>query len=183
MILAARFLCQPQIALYRPPLALGAYAPVAVQARILPAVDVSAPQQRIILAVGGDHLAYALRFGHRAAHKLFALHSPAVIREGYAIRRKARHIGQLLAPLADGYRRIRVNAYHRIPLDYIYLLLYIFYVVGHGIQIRHGADIGISPVRRRKRAAFDRFFIKKSRLSEMHMHITESRKNISIVEI
>ena len=64
--------------------------------------------------------------------------------------------------------------------DYIKLFFNIFNTVGNRVKIGHGAHIGISPAGCRKGACPYGFFIKKSRFSEMHMHIAKSRKNIYI---
>ena len=48
--------------------------------------------------------------------------------------------------------------------------------VRHGIEIRHGRDVGEAAVGRGKRAGPDRLFIRKSRFTKMYMHINETGK-------
>ena len=46
--------------------------------------------------------------------------------------------------------------------------------VGHRIKVRHGAYAGVSARGRRHRTGLYTLLIKKTRLSEMDMHITET---------
>jgi hypothetical protein len=61
--------------------------------------------------------------------------------------------------------------------DALQLMLKMDCRVRNGIQIGHGANCGITAPCGGKRAGFDGLFIRKSRLSEMYMHITKARKN------
>ena len=60
MVGAAGFLHQLQIPLDGPPLGLGADAPVAVGTGVAAVVDVAAPQQAVVFAVGYNQLAKGL---------------------------------------------------------------------------------------------------------------------------
>ena len=85
VIAAARLPHQFQIPLDGPPLALGADAPMSVGAGISAVVDVAAPQQGIVLAVGHDQLAEALGLQHGAAHHITILNALSVVGEGHRV--------------------------------------------------------------------------------------------------
>ena len=48
--------------------------------------------------------------------------------------------------------------------------------VRHGIQVRHGGDMGKAAVRSGHRAGADGFLIRKSRFTKMYMYIHETGK-------
>ena len=52
--------------------------------------------------------------------------------------------------------------------------------VRHGAEVRHGAHARKPAACRRQGAGFHRLFIRKSRLSKMHMHIDQTGKNDDI---
>ena len=85
MIATARLPHQLQIPLNGPPLALGADAPVAMGLGIGTVMDIAAPQEGIVLAVGHDQLAQALGLHHGAAHHVAVLNAFSVIGEGHHI--------------------------------------------------------------------------------------------------
>ena len=70
---------QLQIPLDGPPLALGADAPVAVGLGVGAVMDIAAPQEGIVLAVGHDQLAEALGLQHGAAHHITILNALSVV--------------------------------------------------------------------------------------------------------
>ena len=49
--------------------------------------------------------------------------------------------------------------------------------VRHRIQVGHGAHRSIAAVSRRPGAGQDRLLVRKTRLSEMHVHITKAGEN------
>ena len=110
MVAAACLPHQRQIPLDLPPLALRADAPVAVGAGIRPVVDVAAPQQRVVLAVGHDELAQLLGLPHGAAHHVVILYAPSVVGEGDDIRRQLLQRGQLRTLLSHGDRAVGEDA-------------------------------------------------------------------------
>ena len=85
VIAAARLPHQLQIPLDGPPLALGADAPVAVGLGVGAVMDIAAPQEGIVLAVGHDQLAQAFGLQHGAAHHVAVLNAFSVIGEGHHI--------------------------------------------------------------------------------------------------
>ena len=140
-------------------------------------VYVSSEEQGVVLAVGGDYLAETLGGGHRLSHHFVVLHAFSVVGECADLIRHALHIGELLAFFADGYRAVGQNFYRRAALYRVQLNLQMFRAVRHGVEVRHRADRRVSSVRRGGRAGSDGFFIRKTRLSEMHMNITKTGHN------
>ena len=110
VVAAAGLPYQCQIPLDLPPLALRADAPVAVGAGIRPVVDIAAPQQRVVLAVGHDELTQFLGLPHGAAHHVAILHPSSVVGEGDHIRRQLLQCGQLRALLPHGDRAVGQDA-------------------------------------------------------------------------
>ena len=113
-------------------------------------------------------------FFHGPAHQLRALHTAAVIGKACRQRRKKRKIGQFFTLLPPGDGRKGMNADHSLLLNQIELQVQVRRTIRHRIQIRHGKNIGISAPGRGGRAGADGFLIKKSRLSQMHMHIAKA---------
>ena len=64
----------------------------------------------------------------------------------------------------------------RIVADFAELLAEMFRRVGNRLQIRHGADVGIAAVSCRTGSCGNRFLIRKARLTQMNMHISETGK-------
>ena len=58
---------------------------MSVGAGISAVVDVAAPQQGIVLAVGHDQLAEALGLQHGAAHHVAVLNALSVVGEGHRV--------------------------------------------------------------------------------------------------
>ena len=82
-----------QVAFDLAPFALGADALVAVGGGIAPVVDVSAVQQGVVFAVGGEDHVFAGGCLHGGAHHLPALHAGAVVGEGAAAALERGEVG------------------------------------------------------------------------------------------
>ena len=171
---AFRLVRQLQVALDRPPFALGDDAAVIVRLGIAPRVNVAAVQQRIVLAVRRDDLAKRRRARHGLAHDRGVLHAASVVGKRDDVRGHALEIGDSLAPFADGQRAVGKNLHACGAADHLPLNIQRFNAVGHGIQIGHGAHGRKAAVRRGQRARADRFLIRKARLTQMHMNIHET---------
>ena len=168
---------QTEIPLYLTPLALPADAPVSMGAGVGPVVDVAAAQQRLVLAVGHDHLPQTAGLFHGLTHPALALHALAVIGKGDHPPRHGLHVGQLLPPLAPGDGSVRVHGDEGGAGDGLLLAAQRLPILRHGGEIGHGAQRGVAPPGRRRRAAADGLLIRKTRLPQMHMHICETGKN------
>ena len=94
------------------PLAFGADAPVALGFGIGPVVNIAAPEQRIVFAVGDDELSQGLGLNHGFFHHAWVLDSSAVIGEGDDLGGKGRHVGKdpALLALCDGGIGVDGNA-------------------------------------------------------------------------
>ena len=165
------------------PLALGADAPVAVLPGVGPVVDVPAAEEGIVLAVGGDDLVQPFGLRHGGAHQLRALDPPAVVREPRRIRGHGFQVRQGLALLPPGDGPVGVDMDHRVPADDLQLLLQVLPAVRHRIQVRHGAHVGEAPPGGCQGAGADGLLIRKSRLSQMNVHINETGKHCGIMKI
>ena len=164
MIATARLPHQLQIPLNGPPLALGADAPVTVGPGVGAVVDVAAMKQAVVLAVGHDEPAQLFGFQHGRPHHLSVLHALAVIGKGHHVRGHGIQICQLLPFFALRNGAVGQDADHRVPADGI----------RHRVQVGHGAHRGIAAMGRRQRSGADGLLIRKTRLSEMYMHINET---------
>ena len=177
---ATRFLYKLYITLDRPPLAFRAYTRVSVKLGILAVVYITAPEQGIILAVSHYHFAESLRLVHRRKHHFLTLYATTVIREGNDLVCHTFHIRKFKSLLHNGYRAVRIDVYYGILFNNIELLCQILTRVRHRHKIGHSTHSGVSASCRRQRTGFYRFFIRKSRLTKMHVHIAKTGKNITI---
>ena len=177
VICAARLLRKAQVALDLLVFARARNAPVPVHSCVFAVVDISAEEQGVVLAVCGDYLAESFGGGHRLSHHFVILNAFSVVGECADLIRHALHIGELFAFFADGYRAVGQNFYRRAALYRVQLNLQMLRAVRHGVEVRHRADRRVSSVRRGGRAGSDGFFIRKTRLSEMHMNITKTGHN------
>ena len=88
-----------------------------------------------------------------------------------------RHVGQFalaLLPHRDG--RVRTHINDRFALNQRFLHCQMLRAVRRRIQIRHRADGRISAMRARRAAGRNGLLIRKSRLTQMHMHIHKAGK-------
>ena len=180
---AARLLREAQVALNLAPLALGAYAPVAVRPRVGPVVDVPALQERIHLAVRGEEVPRLRALRHAAAHHVLVLHAAPVVGEGRGQAVHTPDIRHLAALFAHGQRAVGIDLDEGVPLDYRELLRQTLRAVRHRVQVRHGAEGRVPAPRGRRRAGRNRLLIRKTRLSQMNMDINKTGKNTAIIEI
>ena len=177
VICAARLLRKAQVALDLLVFARARNAPVPVHSCIFAVVDISVEEQGVVLAVCGDYLAEPLGDGHRLSHHSVILNAFSVVGERADFVGHSFHVCELFAFFADGYRAVGQNFYRRAALYCVELNLQMFRAVRHGVEVRHRADRRVSSVRRGGRAGSDGFFIRKTRLSEMHMNITKTGHN------
>ena len=174
MVAAARLANKSEIAFYLPPFGFRADAAMSVHAGILAVVNVSAAQQRIVLAVRNYQLSERRRTKHCLTHDTVGLHAASVVRERDNIRRKLIHIRQLAARLAARYRAVRKHTDRCVALDYIQLLTQMRQAVRHGREIRHGTDGSVASVRACAAAGIYRLLIRKARLTKMYMYINKA---------
>ena len=125
----------------------------------------------------GDYLAEPLGGGHRLSHHFVILNAFSVVGERADFVGHSFHVCELFAFFADGYRAVGQNFYRRAALYRVQLNLQMFRAVRHGVEVRHRADRRVSSVRRGRRAGCNGFFIRKTRLSEMHVNITKTGDN------
>ena len=156
------------------PFALGADPRVAVGFCVGSVVDIAAAEQAIVLAVGGDQLPEALRLRHGRPHHFIVLHAPSVVGEGDHPGRQLFQIGQSLSPLAQGDGAVGIDLHLRLGFDQGLLRGQVFRAVRHRVQIRHGADGGITAPGRRGGAGGYGFLIRKARLAQMYMYIAKA---------
>ena len=174
VVAAARLPHQLQVPLDGPPLAFGADAPVTVGPGVDAVVDVAAMKQAVVLAVGHDEPAQLFGFQHGRPHHLSVLHALAVIGKGHHVRGHGIQVRQPLPFFALRNGAVGQDADHRVPADGIQLRLKVFHAVRHRVQVGHGAHRGIAAMGRRQRSGADGLLIRKTRLSEMYMHINET---------
>ena len=182
MVRGPGLLRQPKVPFDGAPLALGADPRVSVVPRVGPVVDVPSVQQGLVLAVRCDDLSQSFRPAHRLPHHLFGLDPLSVIREcDHAVCHSVK-IRQFLPLFPDGDSSVgqHLNA-HIFAGDKFQLPAQMFRTVRDRVQVRHSADSGVPAPRRGSRPRGDGLFIRKTRFSEMHMHITETGKNNDII--
>ena len=109
------------VALHLLPFGRRADAAVPVRSGVSAVVDVAPVQQRLILAVGHDHLAERLRAQHGAFHHLIRLHALAVVGEGEGVLCHALEIGERLALFAHGDRGVGEDTDHGVVADALQL--------------------------------------------------------------
>ena len=177
MIGNTRFLHKLNIALYLFIFTFGANASVSVRCRVLTLMDITALKQGIDLAVSDYHFAQALGLKHRRAHHFIVLNPSSVVRKGTDALCHILHIRERLALLAFGNGAVRNDVYNGVAFDNIKLLFKILGAVGHGVEVRHRANRAVTALRRRLRSRLYCLFIRKARLSEMHVNITKTGKN------
>ena len=78
---------------------------------------------------------------------------------------------------AAAYAAVGHHLYAGVPADKLKLHFKMLPTVRHGVKIRHGAHGGVATRSGAEAAALYCLLIRKTRLSEMHMHITKSGKN------
>ena len=81
VVFCSRLFEKLDISLYRAVFAFGTDSLVAVFLCVFAVVDISALEQVVYLAVGGDYLAESLSLGHGLTHHFVALNSPSVVRK------------------------------------------------------------------------------------------------------
>ena len=92
------------------------------------------------------------------------------------MRSQARQICQRLSLLSHGKGAVGVHPDQGIPGNGLQLRRQVRRAVRHGIQIRHGAHIAVSPPGCGPGACPYILFIGKSRIAEMDMDIDKTRQ-------
>ena len=167
---------QTDVAFYLFPLAFRHDATVSILFGILTCVDIAAIEQCFYFAVSHHEAIHRTNAFHSLAHKFFALHAAAVIRETFDIWSQSLKVNQLscsFLPHRDGRKRIDTGV--SIATDNIELLLEVLNGVWNGIEIWHGKDRAIARCSCRHATCLDSLFIRKTRLTEVGMKIHESR--------
>ena len=183
MVVAALLLRQSEVPGDLAPLALGADAPVSVRAGVVPVVDIAAAQEAVVLAVGGDDLPQPLGLPHGLPHHGLALDAPAIVGEARRIGCHGLHVRQGFAPLAPGDGPVGVDVDRGVPGDDLPLDVQRLQAVGNGVQVGHGAHMGVAAPGGVQGAGADGFLIRKSRLSKMDMDINETGKYGGMMKI
>ena len=137
-------------------------------------VNIAAVKQFVDLTVRDDHLAERSRADHGGTHHLLILYTAAVIRKRDCSRRKGFHVAQFPAVFIDRDGSIGKYVDDGFFPDEFQLFLHMLRRIRHRLQIGHRADCGKTAAGCRKRSGSDRFLIRKTRLSKMHMHIAET---------
>ena len=137
-------------------------------------VDIAAAQKTVVLAVGDDQFPQGIGLPHGRFHHAGILHAPAVIGEGDHLGGQSFHIGKNLPLLSFGNGGVGVDGNAGTLLNSLQLGIQILKAVRNRIQVGHGAHRGVAPMGRRPGAGENRLLIRKTRLSEMHMHITKA---------
>ena len=145
---------------------------------IFSGVDIAAVQQGIVLAVCGKNFACFADFLHCLTHLFVTLYTASIIRKTADITGNFFISRKLLPVFANRDRAVGNDLYTGILTNCVKLSGKIFGTIRYGIQVRHGADSNIATFCGGICAAFDALLIKKSRFSQMHMNINETRKQI-----
>ena len=141
---------------------------------VLAVMDVTALQQIVDLAVGDDHLAQLLGLQHGSVHHVVGLDALAVVGVGDDLVRHASQVSQFLALQAAGDGTVGVDMDAGACIDQVQLLLQMLDGIGSGIQVGHGADGGVAAAGCAGGTGHHGLLIRKTRLSEMHVHITKT---------
>ena len=137
-------------------------------------VDIAAPEQTVVLAVGHDQLAQGLGALHGLPHHAVVLDAVAVVGEGHDPGRQGLQVRQRPALFAHGDGAVGAHVDRSVPADDGQLLLQVLPAVRHRVQVGHGADGGVAAPGGGAGAAGDGLFIRKARLAQMHMHIAKT---------
>ena len=86
-------------------------------------------------------------------------------------------VGKLFALLTHSDRTVGIDTDHAVLPNQIQLLLQIGLAVRYWVQIGHGAHCGVATPGCCQRTGENGLFVRKTRLSEMHMHITKAGNN------
>ena len=184
MVAAAGFPGQAEIPLNGPPLALRGNAGDAVGMGVGPVVNRAAGRnQAHVLTVGRDEAPGSLAADHGLAHGFLVLHAPAIVGEACYPGRQGCHVRQFaLALLPQGDGAVGRDADDRVPGDDFLLRPQMLVAVGGGIQVGHSAHLGVAATGAGHRPRADGLLIRKTRLTQMHVHIHETGKNSKAVQ-
>ena len=178
MIGTSRFLCQAKIPLNGLPFAFGRNSRNAMRFGICPGMNSTAGRnQTHILAVGGNQAMRIPAFVHGLPHGILVPHTTAIIREASYMVCHGRHISDLSHTLlSHGNAAIGQYPDDAIPANDGFLFRQMFRGVRRWIQVWHGAHHRVATVCSRLRACCNGLLIRKSRLTQVNMHICKARK-------
>ena len=147
---------------------------MAVFPGVLSVMDVAAPEQGIVLAVGHDELIQSFGSLHGLFHHFCRLHAPSVIGEGADPGGHGFQLRQLPALLAHGDGAVGQDPDDGVLLDGLQLYGQMLRTVRHGVQIGHGHDGGIAAPGAGPGPCGHGFLMQKTRLLQMYMYIRET---------
>ena len=145
---------------------------------VLPAVsavvDVTAVQERVVFAVGGQDYALAGRGFHRLPHHLFTLDAAAVVREGHAAAFEGVEVYQFLAFPLPGDGAVGEDGDDGVPVNGGLFYGQVLRAVRHRVQVGHGAHYRVAAPGCGQGSGTDGFLPGLARLTEVDMDVTES---------
>ena len=174
MVAAACHPAQLEVALYLPPFALGADAPVPVRGGVASLVDVASAEQRVVFAVGRYYAAEFCAEFHCAEHHLPVLDSASVVRERDALPSERLEVDKFRSLAPFGYRCVGEHLYHGVPVYYLLLCGESSGAVRYGVEVRHRAYRGVAAPRRGHTAAAYGLLVGISGLAQVHVQVYEA---------
>ena len=141
---------------------------------VAPVVNVAAPEEAVVLAVGDDQLSQLPGLPHGLLHQQGGLDAPAVIGEAHHLWSHGFQVRQNFSFFPFGNGTVGIDGDAGVFSDGIQLGLKGLRAVGNRVQVGHGAHRGVAPPGRRPGAGKNGLLIRKTRLSEMHMHVTKA---------
>ena len=117
---------------------------------------------------------------HGLLHHPGVLDALSVIGEGDDMGGQSLQIRQSLPLLAYGHGAVGMDPDHGVPLNGLQLGPEMGQAVRHRVQIGHGAHIGIAPSGGGQGTGTNGLLIRKTRLTEMYVHIRKTGKNQTI---
>ena len=107
-------------------------------------MDITAAEQVIDLTVGNDHLTLRLGAEHCLAHHIVTLDTAAIIGKSADIRSHTFDISQRFALFTNRNGTVGIDMDAGITLDGGTLDIQVLHRVRYRVQVRHGADCGIT---------------------------------------
>jgi len=140
-------------------------------------VDVTAAQEGVVLAMGGDECVVGGKLGHDFSHEAAVLNAGAVVGEGADMGKQLVETGGFLTLTLHRQAADGGDVDAGVALDELKLRTQRLVTVGSGIEVGHGADCGHAAVSGSQGTGADGFLIRKTGLSQMRMDISKTRYN------